>query len=580
MLDDIDITKAEDASHNEDVFIDESTKMDQSEFIDRNQVDVRRIVAEMDEIGAKQLASASLWDKILDLRIPLKFNSPRGLVLVLGIFASFAGILSGLDQSIISGAKYGVRSSLHPTANEASLIDSLMPLGAMAGAMMMTPLNHFLGRRLSIVVSCLWYTLGGGLCAGSHSVSLLFAGRFFLGIGVGIEGGCVGIYISECVPPSMRGNLVSMYHFMLAFGELLGYACCGIFFDVHGGWRFMLGSTIVFSIILFSGLFFLPESPRWLMSKGKEGYAWNVWKSLRNIEDEDSLMEFLEMRQTLHAENEMAKEEKVWERYLELFFVPRNRRALVYALMIVMFGQMTGINAVLYNMGQLVGALNFSDKDSVLMSMVGGGALTLGTIPAILWMDKFGRRVWAQNLVGFFIGLILVGAGYTIDLNENRSAALGVYFTGMILYMGFFGPYACITWIIPAESFSLRTRAQGMSLCSTSLYLWNFIVTYNFNRMQKRMTYVGLVIGFYGGIAVCGFFYQLLFMPETKGCTLEEIDDIFSMKTKDLVKLNIKTTINGLSWFRGRRSPQTESYSTEKRSYSSSQESSESSVSA
>lgn len=580
MLDDIDITKAEDASHNEDVFIDESTKMDQSEFIDRNQVDVRRIVAEMDEIGAKQLASASLWDKILDLRIPLKFNSPRGLVLVLGIFASFAGILSGLDQSIISGAKYGVRSSLHPTTNEASLIDSLMPLGAMAGAMMMTPLNHFLGRRLSIVVSCLWYTLGGGLCAGSHSVSLLFAGRFFLGIGVGIEGGCVGIYISECVPPSMRGNLVSMYHFMLAFGELLGYACCGIFFDVHGGWRFMLGSTIVFSIILFSGLFFLPESPRWLMSKGKEGYAWNVWKSLRSIEDEDSLMEFLEMRQTLHAENEMAKEEKVWERYLELFFVPRNRRALVYALMIVMFGQMTGINAVLYNMGQLVGALNFSDKDSVLMSMVGGGALTLGTIPAILWMDKFGRRVWAQNLVGFFIGLVLVGAGYTIDLNENRSAALGVYFTGMILYMGFFGPYACITWIIPAESFSLRTRAQGMSLCSTSLYLWNFIVTYNFNRMQKRMTYVGLVIGFYGGIAVCGFFYQLLFMPETKGCTLEEIDDIFSMKTKDLVKLNIKTTINGLNWFRGRRSTKTESYSTEKRSYSSSQESSESSVSA
>lgn len=579
MLDIIDVSKNDDVSFHEDVFIDEPAKMNQSDFIDKNQLDVSRVIAEMDDIGEKQLATASAWDKFLNMRVPINFSSPRALVLALGIFASFAGMLSGLDQSIISGAKYGIKDALHPDSNESSLIDSLMPLGAMAGAIMMTPLNHFLGRRMSLVVSCLWYTLGGGICAGSRNVQMLFAGRFILGIGVGIEGGCVGIYISECVPPSMRGNLVSMYHFMLAFGELLGYACGGVFFDVHGGWRFMLGSTVVFSSILLCGLFLLPESPRWLMSKGKEGRAWHVWKSLRNIGDQDNLLEFLEMRQTLQAENEMAKGEKAWERYLELFIVPRNRRALVYALMIVMFGQMTGINAVLYNMGQLVGALNFSKRDSVLMSMVGGGALTLGTIPAILWMDKFGRRVWAQNLIGFFIGLILVGAGYTIDLNENRAAALGVYFTGMILYMGFFGPYACITWIIPAESFSLRTRAQGMSMNSTSLYLWNFIVTYNFNRMQKSMTYVGLVIGFYGGIAVCGFFYQLLFMPETKGRTLEEIDDIFNLKTRDLVRINIKSTFSGLNWLRGRSSTSSASQSTEKYTRSPTNESSDYSAS-
>ena len=130
-------------------------------------------------------------------------------------------------------------------------------------------------------------------------------------------------------------------------------------------------------------------------------------------------------------------------------------------------------------------------------------------------------QVWSScvgyNLVGFFVGLVLVGVGYSIDIETNLAAAEGVYLTGLILYMGFFGSYACLTWVVPAESFSLGTRSQGMTICSALLYLWAFTVTYNFNRMKVAMTYTGLTIGFYGGIAFLGFFYQVLFMPETKG---------------------------------------------------------------
>lgn len=549
-----DIEIKHDATTSHDVFVDNSAKLNEVGFFEQNQVELNRMAGDLDKIEEEYMSSVGLWDRLLNIRFPVSFNSPKSLVIALGIFASFAGMLSGLDQSIISGATPGIKEALSPTSNEQSLISSLMPLGAMAGSIMMTPLNHFLGRRMSIVVSCLWYTLGGGLCAGSRSVHMLYAGRFCLGIGVGIEGGCVGIYISESVPPAMRGNLVSMYQFMLAFGELVGYACCAVFFNVHGGWRFMLGSTLVFSTLLMVGLFLLPESPRWLVSKHKVGRAWNVWKSLRDINDPQNLMEFLDMHNTAKHEEEEAKNEKPWVRYFELFTIPRNRRALVYALMMIMLGQMTGINAVLYNMSALLSKMNFDDRKSVLMSMVGGGALFLGTIPAVLWMDRFGRRVWAQNIVVFFIGLVLVGAGYKIDYDTNRSAALGVYFTGLILYMGFFGTYACLTWVLPAESFNLRTRAQGMALCSATLYLWSFIVTYNFDKMEKAMTYTGLCIGFYGGIAFLGFFYQLFFMPETKDKTLEEIDDIFNQKTGNLVAQNVKNTMNSIRWIRGGKS--------------------------
>lgn len=521
------------------------------------------------------LSNESAYDRIAYTQIPIHMKSPRMLVMTLGVFAAFSGMLSGLDQSVISGALPGIRKHFIASgewtglddpklATDVSLISSLMPLGAMAGALMMTPLNYYFGRRNSIIISCLWYTLGGGLCAGSRNVSMLFAGRFILGIGIGIEGGCVGIYISECVPPAVRGNLVSVYQLMIAFGEIIGYAAGGVFFEVKSGsWRWMLGSSLLFSTILLVGMCFLPESPRWLVSKGKYGRAWQVWKSLRDMSDPKSLDEYVLMEVTVKHDVERSADELWYQRYMEVCRQPRNRRALVYATLMIFFGQMTGINAIMYNMSNLMAKMNFNDRESVLMSMVGGGALFFGTIPAVFTMDRFGRRVWAQNILMFIVGLVLVGVGYLytnsgIDyFNAHRATALGLFFSGLVLYMAFFGAYSCLTWVVPAESFDFNTRSQGMAICSAFLYLWSFIVTYNFEGMQKAMTYTGLTIGFFGGLAALGFFYQLFFMPETKDKTLEEIDELFLMPTSKLVALNTSNMIK--TWRRvlgGKREPE------------------------
>lgn len=522
-----------------------------------------------DQQSHHYLENEPLYDRMAFAQLPLRVKNTRTLVITLGVFAAFSGMLSGLDQSIISGALPGIKKHFINSGewkseddpkltNDTSLISSLMPLGAMAGALMMTPLNHYFGRRNSIIISCLWYTLGGGLCAGARNVSMLFAGRFILGIGVGIEGGCVGMYISECVPPEFRGNLVSIYQLMIAFGELIGYAAGGVFFDVKSGsWRWMLGSSLLFSTILLVGMCFLPESPRWLVSKDKDGRAWQVWKSLRNMSEEKNLTEYLAMEKTVKEEVERAVGEKWHQRYMEVCTYPRNRRALIYASAMIFFGQMTGINAIMYNMSNLMAKMNFDDRSSVLMSMVGGGALFLGTIPAVFTMDRFGRRVWAQNIVVFIVGLVLVGVGYLYTdksmeyFEENKVTALGLFFSGMVIYMGFFGAYSCLTWVVPAESFSFQTRSQGMAICSTFLYLWSFIVTYNFAGMQKAMTYTGLTIGFFGGLAVVGFFYQLFFMPETKDKTLEEIDELFLMPTRKLVGLNTANLYKRWRWVVG-----------------------------
>lgn len=510
--------------------------------------DFDKELAECEELLRNAKQNRTFKERLLLLEYELHFKNKNHMVWLLGGFAAAAGLLSGLDQSIISGASIGMKekSGLLLTPDQESWVSSLMPLGAMAGSIMMTPLNEYFGRKMSIIISCLWYTLGAGLCAGSRNYHMMYAGRFILGIGIGIEGGCVGIYISESVPPNVRGNIVSMYQFNIALGEVLGYAVAAMFYLVHGGWRFMVGSSLVFSTILLVGMFFLPESPRYLVHKNRIGEAFSVWKRLRDIDDDKNKLEFLEMKQAALQEQDARASESKWELWTDLVRIPRNRRALVYAVIMVGLGQLTGVNAVMYYMSTLMARIGFTTKNSVFMSLVGGGSLLIGTIPAILYMDRFGRRVWGLNIVGFFIGLVLVGVGYLIDLKTHLAAAEGVYLSGIILYMMFFGSYACLTWVLPAESFDLRTRSVGMTCCSTCLYLWSFIVTYNFTRMQNAMTYTGLTLGFYGGIAFVGFFYQLLFMPETKDKTLEEIDDIFSKPSRQLVRENIT---NMKSWW-------------------------------
>ncbi|CAH2354854.1 putative myo-inositol transporter 2 [[Candida] railenensis] len=522
-----------------------SVKVDNYDKIDTAEVgrnfDFAKEYAIIEQEAAACKVNRTFKEKLLSLEFELDFKDKKHMVWFLGAFACTAGLLSGIDQSLISGAGVFLPDALHLTSRESSLVSSLMPLGAMAGSMLMTPLNEYFGRKSSIIISCVFYTIGAALCAGAVNTEIMYAGRFILGIGVGIEGGCVGIYVAESVPANVRGNLVSMYQFNIALGEVLGYAVSAIFYDVPHGWRFMLGSSLVFSTILFVGMFFLPESPRYLVHKGKIGEAYNVWKRLRDISDEKNKLEFLEMRQAAFQEQEANRNESKVQLWLDLFLNPRNRRALVYSVIMVTLGQLTGVNAVMYYMSTLMANIGFDTKNSVFMSLVGGGSLLIGTIPAILFMDRFGRRVWGLNIVGFFVGLCLVGGGYLINIEKNLQAAEGVYLTGIILYMGFFGSYACLTWVLPSESFDLRTRSIGMTVCSTFLYLWSFTVTYNFTGMQEAMTYTGLTLGFYGGIAFLGFFYQILCMPETKDKTLEEIDDIFSMKTKDLIKVNIRS---------------------------------------
>ncbi|KAI9746682.1 MAG: hypothetical protein M1818_000396 [Claussenomyces sp. TS43310] len=497
------------------------------------QQDVDTLIAQMET----ELAAAGEKREMF----AIQFKNPKHFTWFLVTFASMGGLLSGLDQSLISGANLYLPVDLGLNAHQASLINSGMPLGAVIGSLLISPCNEYLGRRWAIVIACVLYTVGAALCAGSINFPMLLVARLILGSGVGLEGGTVPVYVAETVERRLRGNLVSLYQLMIALGEVLGYAVGAIFLSLPGNWRYILGSSVVFSTIMLIGTLFIPESPRWLMHKGDYLGAYSVWKRIRGAESRESCVEFYEMKSSLELELlEIQQGHTKRFPWMDLFTNKRARRALVYANIMIFLGQFTGINAVMYYMSILMSKVGFDDKQSNYMALVGGGSLLLGTIPAIFYMELCGRRFWAlATLPGFFIGLILVGVSYQLPIEGNLATVQGLYLTGLILYEGFFGCYSTLTWVIPAEVYPTYLRSYGMTISSAWVFLASFIVTYNFTAMDAAMTGIGLTLGFYGGIAICGWFYQLLFMPETKNKTLEEIDLIFEKPTALIVRDNL-----------------------------------------
>jgi hypothetical protein len=184
----------------------------------------------------------------------IEFKNPKHFTWLLVAFASMGGLLSGLDQSLISGANLFLPDDLGLTTQQNALVNSGMPLGAVAGAFILSPCNEWFGRKWSIIVSCILYTIGGALVAGALYYGMIVAARVILGMGVGLEGGTVPVYVAETVERRMRGNMVSLYQFNIALGEVLGYAVAAMFVSVPGNWRYILGSSLVFSTIMGIGM--------------------------------------------------------------------------------------------------------------------------------------------------------------------------------------------------------------------------------------------------------------------------------------------------------------------------------------
>lgn len=470
-----------------------------------------------------------------------KWKQPRTLYYLV-ILCSVAAAVQGMDETVVNGAQlfyvdqFGIDESTQHGSIIVGLVNSAPYLCcAVLGCWLTKPLNHFLGRRGTIFVTaflsfaaCIWQAV-------TNSWPHLFVARFVLGLGIGPKSATVPVYSAECAPAKIRGALVMQWQVWTAFGIMLGFICdLGFYYvpDSSGitglSWRLMLGSAGVPALLLLAQVFFCPESPRWLIGKGRHAQAYDSLVRLRNHK-------ILAARDLFMISVALEEERKLRQgRFLfgELFTVPRNRRAAL-ASTIVMFGQQfCGVNAIAYYSSTIFSNAGFSTP-SALAASIGFGALNwIFALPGFFTIDRFGRR--SLLLVTFplmAIFLFMTGLAFLIP-GETSDARVAVVALGVYLYVMCYSPgEGPVPFTYSAEVYPLYIRELGMSFATAVLWGFNFVVAITFPLLLNSFGNIGAFC-WYAGWCVALWVLILLFVPETKGVTLEELDEVFSVPTR------------------------------------------------
>ncbi|MFH1310075.1 MAG: sugar porter family MFS transporter [Candidatus Omnitrophota bacterium] len=433
-------------------------------------------------------------------------------VCVIAAVAAFAGLLFGYDTGVISGAILFIKDqfALSPTVEEA--VVSAVLLGAVIGAASSGQLSDKFGRRRVLIVTAIIFALGSIGTAMAPSVAILIAGRIVIGVAIGVASFTAPLYISEVSPAHIRGALVSLNQLAITCGIVFSYV---VDYSLAGNesWRWMFGIGVLPAIVLGVGMLFLPESPRWLMSRNLGEIAKKVLAKVRGRKDVQE--EINEIKETLGEESGGWKE--LWEPWLRL--------PLFIGLILGLFQQITGINVVIYYAPTIFEFAGFNSAAVAILATAGVGIVNVAmTIVAVKLVDRVGRRpLLAIGLIGMTISLTVLGIAFSLP---TLTVALKWIAVGsLMLYVASFaislGP---IFWLIIAEIYPLKIRGRAMSLATMFSWICNLVVAMTFLTLIQKLGKAG-TFWTYGAICIVGWVFCYFFVPETKGHSLEEIEE-------------------------------------------------------
>ncbi|KAI5194602.1 hypothetical protein AUEXF2481DRAFT_45723 [Aureobasidium subglaciale EXF-2481] len=473
-----------------------------------------------------------------------KWHGPKMLWYSIGLCAIGAAT-QGWDQTGSNGANLSFPEEFHIENRPwlIGLINSVIFLTAgLIGAFIVDPLNKYLGRRgeIFLTAACLTATpIGSGF---AQSWQGLFAARFIMGIGIGAKNATVPIYSAEMAPARIRGALVMFWQLWVVIGIFLGFCANVIVKDVPRiAWRLQLGSAFIPSFILMAGIFFCPESPRWLMKHGKVAQGFKSMVSLRAhpiIGARDYYYSYVIYEEEL----KVASGSTYFTRMRDCFTVPRIRRANYGASTVMIAQQMCGINIISFYSSTIFTNANYTSDQALYASLGYGAIQVVFTIPTLFLIDTKGRRTLC--LITFpLMCIFLLAAGLSLLQPESvgPSARVGpvilfVYLFTICYSLGE-GPVA---FQYSAEVFPTIQREQGMAWAVCINNTFAGILSLTFPAMVKAMSQTG-AFAFYAGLNLIAWFMIFAFVRETKQLTLEEIDQVFSVPTKTFLNYELTT---------------------------------------
>ena len=458
----------------------------------------------------------------------------RSVVIVIASIAATGGLLFGFDTGVISGAIPFLQDYFQLTDSQVENVTALGLIGAVVAALITGRITDYLGRKKVILASAFIFATGAVWTGLAPTVNQLMISRFYLGLAIGVSSFAVPLYISEIAPTKIRGTLVSMFQLLITVGILAAYLSDKAFANNSNleSWRPMLLVGVAPAIILFVGMFFLPETPRWLMSKGREDEGRKVLGRTEDPEFIDVVIS--EMKRDIDIDKSQASWKEI--------FKPWLRNALIIAAGIMFFQQFVGINTVIYYSPKIFLAAGFEGAEAAIAASVIVGVVNVFfTIISLFVIDKLGRRkLYFIGVSGITIALICMGLGFMIP-----GAGKWFLVISMLVYIAFFaislGP---LGWLIITEVFPTRVRGLGSSIGSLSNWGFNTLVVWTFYKMASAIgnakevvipegkvlsdvcpSCVGSVFWIFAAVALVGLVWGFFYIPETKGVTLEEIEE-------------------------------------------------------
>ena len=461
-------------------------------------------------------------------------------VIWLSLVASLGGFLFGYDTAVISGTVDQVSRQFSLDDITKGWYVGCALAGSIAGVMVAGSMSDRFGRKIVLIISAVLFSLSGiGCMIAADEVQLVIA-RILGGVGIGVASVISPLYIAEISVPSFRGRLVSMYQLAITVGFLGAYLAnfgllqysetllkngdvSGLYGKVFATevWRGMLGMEAVPALLFFIVLFFIPESPRWLVVKGEEKKASSILNRIYG--KDEALIQVDNIKNLIASETETN-----WR----MLFLPGFRLALFIGVALAMLGQLMGVNAVLYYGPTIFKESGLSSGDSLFYQVLVGLVNMLTTVLALIIIDKVGRKqlvYWGVS--GMIISLLLIGFYF------GKGAELGIPHLYLLIFFLFY-IFCCaisicaVIFVLLSEMYPVKVRGAAMSIAGLSLWIGTYLIGQLTPVMLTAFTPAGTFLLF----ALMCIPYILIvwkLLPETTGKSLEEIEEMWIKKGKN-----------------------------------------------